>query len=313
MGQQAGHIRAVAALCIGAALAVPAIALAAQQQTQQQDTTPPATLREQVLTRERALQAMETWQGQRSPSTQLNADALREALAQRAGTAQQTPGTAAPGTAQPGVQTHEPERDPQGRPLSPIDWNTAAVDMRRDIARMNQDTPSTFVPTQPPPRVPPFTNTPPSELMRPRLPVLLPLEVEPTSTRGDEEGGGESGMMFFASDYFYSASFHRRGIMYQITGSRVIHAVESSAAIAGQYMAMTDAQGQLVTRTEFGLELSFNRYGAAYTLLIACSNPDENAECRDENTVRAMAGRLVVAGGSPEGLPPRRAQPGRQP
>lgn len=309
MGQHAGRIRAVAALCISAVLAMPAAALASQQQTQQQqDTTPPATLREQVLTRERALQAMETWQGQRSPSAQLNTEALREALAQRAGAAQQTPGTT-----QPGTQTQEPERDPQGRPVAPIDWNTAAVDMRRDMAQMNQDTPSTFVPTQPPPRLPGITNTQPAELMRPRLPVLLPLESEPVSTRGDEEGGGESGMMFFASDYFYSASFHRRGIMYQITGTRLVHAVETSAAIAGQYMAMTDPQGQLVTRTEFGLELSFNRYGAAYTLLIACSNPDENAECRDENTVRAFAGRLVVAGGSPEGLPPRRTPPGRQP
>lgn len=297
MGQQRSGLHTLIAIGTGLMLAMPAIAHAAQQQaSQQQDTASPATLREQALTRERILQAMEA-QPQREPVRQLNTDALREALAQRAQGGQQTQGT--------DVQAQEPERDAQGRPVAPIDWNTAATDMRRDIARMNQDTPSTFVPTQPPPRVPPFRNTPPAELARPRLPVLLPLETEPTATRGDEEGGGVEGMMFFASDYFYSASFHRRGIMYQITGSRVIHAVENSAAIAGQYMAMTDAQGQLVTRTEYGQELSFNRYGAAYTLLIACSNPDENTECRDENTIRAFAGRLVVAGGSPEGLPPR--------
>lgn len=304
MGQHAGRIRAVAALCVSAALAVPAAALALQQQTQQQDA---ATVREQAAMREQVLRAMET-QSRREPSSSIDTQALRDALNQRAQTGQQTPGAAAPGT-----QTQEPERDAQGRPVSPIDWNSAATDMRRDIARMNQDTPSTFVPTQPPPRVPPFTNTPPTELARPRLPVLLPLETEPTATRGEEEGGGVAGMMFFASDYFYSASFHRRGIMYQITGTRIVHAVENSAAIAGQYMAMTDPQGQLVTRTEYGQELSFNRYGAAYTLLIACSSPDENAECRDESTIRAFAGRLVVAGGSPEGLPPRRQVPGRQP
>ncbi|WP_439633378.1 hypothetical protein [Glycocaulis sp.] len=305
MGQQRSGWHTVVAIGTGLMLATPAIALAAHQQSpQQQESAPPATVREQALTRERILQAMEA-QPQREPVRQLNTDALREALAQRAQGGQQTPDTATPETTTPGTQTQEPERDAQGRPIAPIDWNSAATDMRRDMAQMNQDTPASFVPTQPPPRVPPFTNTQPEELARPRLPVLLPLEVEPTSTRGDEEGGGESGMMFFASDYFYSASFHRRGIMYQITGSRVIHAVETSAAIAGQYMAMTDAQGQLVTRTEFGQELSFNRYGAAYTLLLACSNPDENAECRDENTIRAFAGRLVVAGGSPAGLPPR--------
>ncbi|AZU03490.1 hypothetical protein X907_0950 [Glycocaulis alkaliphilus] len=300
MGQQQSRWYTVIAIGTGLMLAMPAIAHAAQQQSsQQQDTESPATLREQALTRERILQAMEA-QPQREPIRQLNTDALREALAQRAQGGQQTPDTATPD-----IQTQEPERDAQGRPVASIDWNSAATDMRRDMAQMNQDTPSAFVPTQPPPRVPPFRNTQPEELMRPRLPVLLPLETEPAHTRGEEEGGGVEGMMFFASDYFYSASFHRRGIMYQINGSRVIHAVETSAAIAGQYMAMTDAQGQLVTRTEFGQELSFNRYGAAYTLLLACSNPDENAECRDENTIRALAGRLVVAGGSPEGLPPR--------
>lgn len=284
-------------LSVSILLAMPATALTGQQQAPQpQDTASQTALREQALTRERVLQAMEA-QPQSSSVRRIDPGALREALAQRAQDGQQPQDNS--------VQAQEPEYDAQGRPVAPIDWNTAAVDMRRDMAQMNQDTPATFVPTQPPPRVPPFRNAPPSELARPRLPVLLPLETEPTATRGEEEGGGVDGMMFFASDYFYSASFHRRGIMYQITGSRVIHAVENSAAIAGQYMAMTDAQGQLVTRTEYGQELSFNRYGAAYTLLIACSNPDENAECRDENTIRAFAGRLVVAGGSPEGLPPR--------
>ncbi|MFC4724749.1 hypothetical protein AB6B38_01610 [Glycocaulis abyssi] len=299
MKLQRSGFHILVALGASAALAAPGLAHFSQQQ---QESAPPATVREQALTRERILQALEA-QPQREQIRQLDATALREALAQRAQTEQT--GQQTPGTATPDIQTQEPEYDAQGRPIAPIDWNTAAVDMRRDMAQMNQDTPASFVPTQPPPRVPPFRNTPPEELARPRLPVLLPLETEPTATRGDEEGGGVAGMMFFASDYFYSASFHRRGIMYQINGSRVIHAVENSAAIAGQYMAMTDAQGQLVTRTEYGQELSFNRYGAAYTLLIACSNPDENAECRDENTIRAFAGRLVVAGGSPEGLPPR--------
>lgn len=303
MGQPKAGLHILIAAGCGLVLAAPAFAMSFQQQAAPADTAPPALVREQALTRERVLQAMEAVQ-QREPVRQFNADALREALAQRAATGQQTPGTNAPGTA-PGTQTQEPERDAQGRPVAPIDWNTAAIDMRRDIARMNQDTPSTFVPTQPPSRVPPFRNRPPSELARPRLPVLLPLETESTSTRGEEEGGGVDGMMFFASDYFYSASFHRRGIMYQITGTRVVHAVENSEALASQYMALTDPQGQLVTRTEYGQELSFSRYGAAYTLLIACSNPDENTECRDENTIRAFAGRLVVAGGSPEGLPPR--------
>jgi hypothetical protein len=296
-----------AAMCAGVMLAGFAHGEAWSQQQPQEETAPPS-IREQALTRERALQAMEAWQGQRDPSGRLNTDALREALAQRA----QDGGQQTPGTQTPGTQTQEPERDAQGRPVAPIDWTTAATDMRRDMARMNPDTPATFVPSQPPPRVPPFRNTAPTELTRPRLPVLLPLESEPVTTRGDEEGGGAEGMMFFASDYFYSASFHRRGIMYQINGSRVIHAVENSAAVSGQYMAMTDAQGQLVTRTEYGQELSFNRYGAAYTLLIACSNPEENAECRDETTIRAFAGRLVVAGGSPAGLPPR-SNRGRQP
>ncbi|KPP80770.1 MAG: hypothetical protein HLUCCA04_11425 [Oceanicaulis sp. HLUCCA04] len=298
MGQRAYRLQVLTAGCAAALLTAASYGFSDAQQAQPQDTAEPAAVREQALTRERALQAMEAWQVQRAPETaQINPEALREALAQREQTGQPAPDA--------DNQTPEPETDAQGRPVSPIDWSAAATDMRRDIARANQDFPATTAPSQQQvARVPPFRNTPPSELARPRLPVLLPLETEPTSTRGEEEGGGQGGMMFFASDYFYSASFHRRGIMYQITGTRIVHAVESSAAVAGQYMDMTDSQGQLVSRTEYGQELSFNRYGAAYTLLLACSNPDENAECRDESTIRAFASRLVVAGGSPEGLPP---------
>lgn len=271
----------------------------AQQQEPQPGAAPPALVLEQARARQQVLQVMEARQQQAPQTFQLNPEAVRQALAQRV-------------QPDPGAGTQAPETDAQGRPIAPIDWGTAAIDMRRDIARMNPDTTATFVPAQPPPRIPPFRNTPPAELARPRLPVLLPLETEPASTRGEEEGGGVEGMMFFASDYFYSASFHRRGIMYQITGTRIVHAVEGSPDIAARYLGMTNAEGQLVTRNEFGQELSFNRYGAAYTLLIACANPDESAECRDENTIRGFAGRLVVAGGSPEGLPPR-SRPGRQP
>jgi len=296
MGQRTYRLQVLAAAGASALLTAAAYGLSDAQQAQPQDTAQPANLREQALTREPALQAMEAWQAQRDPAVGLNREALREALTQREQAGQPTPGTP--------NQTDQPETDANGRPVAPIDWNTAATDMRRDIARANPDTPTTFVPSQPLPRVPPFRNTPPSDLARPRLPVLLPLETEPASTRGEEEGGGQDGMMFFASDYFYSASFHRRGIMYQITGTRIVHAVESSETVAGQYMAMTDGEGQLVTRTDYGQELSFNRYGAAYTLLLACSNPEENAECRDEGSIRAFASRLVVAGGSPQGLPP---------
>lgn len=259
------------------------------------------------------LRAIETYQAEHAPtrttrvqSVQREPEPMRfdmatfQRLAERIGQGQQAEeDTAAPEEA--------PEYDRHGRRLSRIDWESTATQWRRQIeqdeAEARADTQTVTHVPPPRPRTPRITNREMRELERPRLPVLLPRETDETRTRSLTRAGGEDGMLIFPHDEFYSATFHRRGIMVQITGSRIEAAHERDPEIGRRFLAMCDAEGYFVTRTDYGIEINFTRYGAAYSVLVACDNPDDDAECRDEQVARGVISRLALSGGTPQGLP----------
>lgn len=260
----------------------------------------------------RMLRAIEAYQAERTPTRtvtttqapQREREPLRFDMATFERLAQSI------GQRQPEQETDQPEEEPEydrrGRRLSRIDWDSTAIDWRRQMEQEDADTAAdsqviTHIPP-PRPRTPRITNREMRDLERPRLPVLLPRETEETRTRSLTRAGGEDGMLIFPHDDFYSATFHRRGVMVQITGSRIEAAHERDPEIGRRFLAMCDAEGYFVTRTDYGIEINFTRYGAAYSVLVACDNPDDDAECRDEQVARAVISRLGISGGTPQGL-----------
>ncbi len=208
---------------------------------------------------------------------------------------------------EPQAEKEEPQYDRYGRPLARIDWDSMATDWRRQMDQDEADAvaDSRIVTHVPPPRphTPRITNREMGELERPRLPVLLPRETEAVHTRSLTREGGEDGMMFYPHDDFYAATYHKRGMMVQITGTRIEAAYERDPEIGRRFLAMSDADGYFLTRTDFGVEINFTRYGAAYSVLVACDNPDDDPECRDEHALRGVISHLAISGGTPQGLP----------
>ncbi|PWE16929.1 hypothetical protein DDZ18_09460 [Marinicauda salina] len=115
-----------------------------------------------------------------------------------------------------------------------------------------------------------------------RLPVLLPA----ASAGATVPGRGDPGVLFFARGDSYVASCEMSGISIEIAGmSRGRFAVPGSAPD--------------VTRNATGMEANFSRYGAGYTVTVACSDPRARRECTDAGFIRGVINSLRVAGGSP--------------
>lgn len=190
------------------------------------------------------------------------------------------------------------ERDAQGRPLRPIDWATAQRDLSAQLQRQAraQTFTTAAAPVQTAPRALP-RNVEVGEMARPRLPVLLP-ETADAFTRADLT---ERGMLVFPRDDFYSATYHFDGLMFEISGSRIVAAEIADPLALRRLRALRGEGGLAVTETETGLTGEFPRYGAAYAIDVHCIEPDADIRCRDPETVRDVARRLVIAGGSPDG------------
>lgn len=325
-----GFVRCAAGLSLMAAMLLSAPGIASTQTqttTQTRDQAPVRALSVQAPPDEeqsrlaaerehrmRMLNAIETYQAERASTRTASAEPVQREpeplsfdmatirrLAQRIGQRPQ-------GEHEDIEPEEAPEYDRYGRPLNRIDWDSTAADWRQQMEREQAEAAEeTQVLTGAHRMIalPRITNREMRELERPRLPVLLPREDEPVHTRSLRIAGGEGaedGMLLFPHENFYAATFHWRGVMVKITGTRIEAAREHDPEIGRRFLAMSDDEGYFVTRTDYGIEINFTRYGAAYAVLVACDNPDDDAECRDEQVARRVINRLALSGGTPQGL-----------
>ncbi|TGY89819.1 hypothetical protein E5163_01375 [Marinicauda algicola] len=200
--------------------------------------------------------------------------------------------------AQEGTVEDQLERDARGRELRRIDWQRTREDLAVQLQRQSRAGTLTTAPSPletAPPAMP--RNVQADELVRPRLPLLLP-ETLDAYTHADMS---ERGMLVFPRDQFYSATYHHDGMMFEVSGSRIVAAEISDPRAIRLWQALRGEDGLTLTRTETGLSASFTRYGAAYDIQVHCVDPDADPRCRDPETIRNVARRLVIAGGSPDG------------
>ena len=129
------------------------------------------------------------------------------------------------------------------------------------------------------------------------LPVLLPETREAFVGRERDRRG----MLVFARDGLYVATFHHDGMMFEVSGSRVIFRAFQDTSGLQLWRAQRDLDGLTITPTETGQSGHFVRYGVAYSIDVNCERPQTDPRCRDPETVRKVARRLVVAGGTPQG------------
>jgi hypothetical protein len=146
-------------------------------------------------------------------------------------------------------------------PSAPIDWDSA----RRDAQGRPGGPARRLIDT--------FAAANNAKIAAVSIPVLLP---------GDADLLQD--LEIFPNGAFYSASSSSRGMGLLITGSG-----RSLAAAAGH----SPPQGIDIERSESGVEASFLRYGASYSVGVDCRRP-EDERCSGPSYLRGLVSRLVV-------------------
>lgn len=176
--------------------------------------------------------------------------------------------------------------DPDAPRTVAINWDQARADARRQGAANQAVTAARVAPELPRP-----SNREAAAVANTRLPVLVPnmgiLSASPPPT-----------VLLFPRTDFYTLSISGDGLVIEVFGTRLAHAVAPDALTARQLRA-TGPDELRVSATEYGQVADFNRYGAAYTVTLECDNRQTDPRCADDELVRRLARSLVIAGGSP--------------
>ncbi|MEA1942748.1 MAG: hypothetical protein U9P68_10925 [Pseudomonadota bacterium] len=171
--------------------------------------------------------------------------------------------------------------------VMPINW----VEARQD-ARTQTQFDTRAVAARRAPRFPQPGNEGAEAVTDTRLPVLIPS----SNALGL---GADPQTLLFPRENFYTLSITGADILVEVFGTRLAHATAPDDA-AGRRLRAGDGDGYRVTATRYGQELSFNRYGAAYSITVECTRPEEDARCTAGDYVRRLADSLLIAAGRPD-------------
>ena len=124
-----------------------------------------------------------------------------------------------------------------------------------------------------------------------KIPVLLP--VDPDIALG---------MKLFPNGEFYTVSSTSRGMSFVLNGSGRAFPLPPAIARAMPKASLASripADGIVVEQTEGGVDASFVRFGAAYSISLECAKPRLDDRCKDDAYLRGVISRLmtVIPGG----------------
>ena len=173
--------------------------------------------------------------------------------------------------------------------VMPIDWGQVREDLQRQNAQFSDNftTAARLPQTFPRP-----SNNEAARVAQTRLPVLLPpmaaLQMENTPR-----------VFLFPQEDFYTASINAPGLLIEVFGTRLAH-TEAPDPATLRRLAAQGPDGVRITQTEYGVEVHFNRYGAAYSITIECEFPQEDSRCTELDFGRQLAENIGIVAGSPE-------------
>ncbi len=202
-----------------------------------------------------------------------------------------------------GVATRyrEPDRDRLGRKVYAVDWEAVQRDWGAQIETAGREEMIVGAETvrRAPLRLSPVVrNMEPAGMGEIAVPVLAP-GFAAARTRPGGHARSEEGMLLFSRGDSYTASMHMDDVLITVSGSRVANIEEPDAERSAGLRAIAGSDQIVISPIRGGQELLFNRYGVAYSVLILCENPQENAVCADPETGAAVARSLMLVGGAP--------------
>jgi len=190
-------------------------------------------------------------------------DAFQKLLAQAQGSLAGRPSSAtAPASTAPGGS----------QPLA-IDWAAAGSYARSGPAERGRGINARFI----------AANKPAIDTVT--IPVLLP---------GDPDLA--AGLRFFPNGAFYTVSSRVPGMAFTLTGAgRAFPLPPATArALPNGLAGRIPPDGIVIETGESGIDASFTRFGAAYSISLACDNPAADPRCASEAYIRGVISRLTV-------------------
>jgi hypothetical protein len=182
-----------------------------------------------------------------------------------------------------------PEAMPGAPRAMPIDWVAAREDGRAQAAQPGEITTAAVRQV---PQFPRPANEQAAEVTNTRLPVLIPA----SAALGFDS---EPAVLLFPRENFYNLSITGDDILIEVFGTRLAHA-QAPNAQAARNLRAGDGDGYRFSQTEYGREVSFNRYGAAYSITVECDAPETDPRCASDDYARQLVQSLMIAAGSPD-------------
>lgn len=160
-----------------------------------------------------------------------------------------------------------------------IDWDAVArFSLRRSIRRSADGGP---------PQVAAMRGVPIDEC---HVPVMIPTM----------DGLAARAMVVLKAD-FYTAFMQGDGFTVEITGTRLARAEQDTAEMvpAMQDRLAADQDRVILTRSDYGVDLSVSLFGVAYNITVLCEQESQAPICREDRYVRRLARSMTYIGGQP--------------
>ena len=119
-----------------------------------------------------------------------------------------------------------------------------------------------------------------------QIPVLLP---------GDPDLAPN--LRIFPNGPFYTVSSKSNGMSFVLTGAGRAFPLSPAAAKnlpGGTLASRIPPDGIVIDGSEAGLNASFNRFGASYSISLECASPLADPRCTNPAYIRGVIGRLMV-------------------
>jgi len=161
----------------------------------------------------------------------------------------------------------------QSRPLA-IDWNAVDQQAKAGPNIRGLRTNSKFMAANK------------AEIDKIAIPVMLPTDPDLAAN-----------LKIFANGPFYSASSSSNGMSLLIQGSGRSFALAPATARALPNASMASripADGIVIEQTEAGLDASFTRFGASYSVALECAKAHADTRCSDPAYVKGVIARMMV-------------------
>ncbi len=117
------------------------------------------------------------------------------------------------------------------------------------------------------------------------IPLLMPKSLLAANRRNQLD----EPLTLDSDENYYSSEAKLAPRSYLVSGTRVVFEIKGGVKPEPTVSEIS------VELAEWGVEATFERYGAMYSISIYCARPQEDPECTDEARVRELADDMVLA------------------